>query len=540
VESIIAEILRNSKNTHFSFQEETMINGQDQTPVRWKSVDWPVFGVSGGIVLIFVIAALINLKFVSGAVNASFAFSCKYFGAYWQVLLLATFVIAVLLAFSKYGGVKLGDLEEPEMSTFRWIAVIMCTLLAGGGVFWSAAEPMYHFITTPPAFPGIESGTKAAVSPALAQAYLHWGFLAWAILGALSTIVLMYAHYHKGLALKPRALLYPVFGEKIMAKGNWWGILADAFSIIAVAAGTIGPIGFLGLQLSFAFQDLFGIPDVYVTQFLIIVGLVIIYTISAITGIYKGIQILSRFNVFLTIILIALILLVGPGGFIIDSFLSAFGTYLREFPVISLYRGDAGWLGWWTVFFWGWFLGYGPMMAVFIARISRGRSIREIVVAVAIIAPVVTNFWFSVLGGAGIYYELAQAGVVSGALKAAGLPAALLAIVKQLPMQWFMIPAFLVLIVIFLCTTGDSMAFTIAVAITGEDNPSTGIRIFWAVMMGAVAAILLLIGSGGISALQSFIVVTAVPVGFILLPPLWGGPKLAKTLYQEQNGISAP
>ena len=516
-----------------------MEEGKNQTSERWKSIDWPVFSVSGGIVLIFVIAALINLKFVSSAVNASFAFSCKYFGAYWQVLLLATFLISIFLAFSKYGKVKLGNLDQPEMSTYRWIAIIMCTLLAGGGVFWSAAEPMYHFMTTPPAFSGVESASKAAVAPALAQAYLHWGFLAWAILGALRTANCIYVHYHRGLALKPRALLYPVFGEKIMEKGNWWGILADAFSIIAVAAGTIGPIGFLGLQLSFAFQDLFGIPDVYTTQLAIIVGLVIVYTISAITGIYKGIQLLSRFNVALTIVLIVLILLLGPGGFIIDSFLTAFGTYLKEFPVISLYRGDQGWLGWWTVFFWGWFLGYGPMMAVFIARISRGRSVREIVLAVAIIAPVVTNFWFSVLGGAGIHYELAQPGIISEALTSAGLPAALLAIVKQLPLQWFMVPAFLVLIVVFLCTTGDSMSFTIAVALTGLDDPYRPIRIFWAVMMGAVAAILLLIGSGGISALQSFIVVTAVPVGFILLPPLWAGPRFAKLLYNEQNGISS-
>lgn len=498
-------------------------------------IDWPVFGLSGGIVLLFVIASLANIELVSGWVNASFAFSCKYFGAYWQVLLLATFLIAVILACTKYGSIKMGNLEEPEMSTFRWIAIIMCTLLAGGGVFWSAAEPMYHFTSTPPAFPGIESATKAAVAPALAQSYLHWGFLAWAILGTLSAVVLMYSHYHRGVDLKPRALLYPLFGDKIM--NNWLGTVVDAASIVAVAAGTIGPIGFLGLQVSFALQHLFGIPDVYTTQLAIIIGLVIIYTISAITGLHRGIQLLSRFNVNLTVVLILFILLIGPGGFVIDAFLGGFGTYVSSFPVISLYRGDTGWLGWWTVFFWGWFLGYGPMMAVFISRISRGRTIRQIIFAVGIIAPVVTNFWFSVLGGSGIYYELTNPGSVSTALNDAGLPAALLAIVQQLPLSAILVPLFLVLIVVFLATTGDSMALTISMAVTGSDDPSTGIRVFWAVMMGAVAAVLLLIGQGGISALQSFIVVTAVPVGFILLPPLWLGPKVAAELYREQNGL---
>jgi choline/carnitine/betaine transport len=467
-------------------------NGQGTTP---KGIDWPVFGWSGGIVLAFVVASIV-------------------------------------LACSKYGSIKLGNVDEPEMSTFRWIAIIMCTLLAGGGVFWSAAEPMYHFTSTPPLFQGIESATKAAVAPALAQSYLHWGFLAWAILGTLSAVVLMYSHYHKGVDLKPRALLYPLFGEKIMH--SWLGVAVDAASIIAVAAGTIGPIGFLGLQLSFSLQQLFGIPDVYLTQLCIIIGLVIIYTISAVSGLQKGIQILSRFNVFLTIALIAIILVLGPGGFIIDSFLTGFGTYIKEFPLLTLYRGDQGWLGWWTVFFWGWFLGYGPMMAVFISRISRGRSIREIVMAVGVIAPIVTNFWFSVLGGSGIFYELANPGSVSKALSDAGLPAALLAIVQQLPLSFIMVPAFLVLIVIFLTTTGDSMALTISIAVTGEDDPPTGMRVFWAIMMGAVAAILLAIGKGGISALQSFIVVTAVPVGFILLPSLWLGPQVAAKLYKEQ------
>lgn len=505
---------------------------ENENHASMKKVDWPVFGWSGGLVLLFVVAALFNIDMVSKRVNASFGFSCKYFGAYWQVLLLLTFLISIVLACSRYGRIRLGNVDAPEMSTFRWVAIIMCTLLAGGGVFWSAAEPMYHFTSTPPLFQGIESATTAAVAPALAQSYLHWGFLAWAILGTLSAVVLMYSHYHRGVDLKPRALLYPLFGEKIM--NNWLGVAVDAASIIAVAAGTIGPIGFLGLQLSFSLDNLFGIPDVYATQLFIIIGLVVIYTISAVSGLHRGIQILSRFNVVLTIILMAVILLLGPGGFIIDSFLSGFGLYIKEFPTLTLYRGDTGWLGWWTVFFWGWFLGYGPMMAVFISRISRGRSIREIIFAVGVIAPIVTNFWFSVLGGSGIFYELASPGSVSKALSDAGLPAALLAIVQQLPLSTLMVPAFLVLIIVFLTTTGDSMALTIAIAVTGQDDPPTGIRVFWAIMMGAVAAVLLAIGQGGISALQSFIVVTAVPVGFILLPSLWLGPKVAAELYREQ------
>jgi choline-glycine betaine transporter len=392
---------------------------------------------------------------------------------------------------------------------------------------------MYHFLTTPPLFRGVESATEAAVIPAMEQSFLHWGFLAWSILGTLGAVVLMYAHYHRGMPLQARALLYPVFGEKIMT--NTLGKVVEACCILAVAAGTIGPIGFLGLQISFALQELFAIPDVYTTQLTIIIALVIVYTISAVTGLHRGIQFLSRVNVILAVALVALILFIGPGGFIINTFTQAMGTYVRDFTALSLFRGDEGWLGWWTVFFWGWFIGYGPLMAVLVARISRGRTIREMMIAVGVVAPLATHFWFTILGGSGIFFEMNNPGVISDPLNASGLPAALLAIVGQLPMDQLLVPVFLVLIFIFLATTGDSMSLSISICVTGNDDPPSSMRVFWAITMGAVAAILIYMGSGGISALQSFIVITAVPVAIIMLPTLWCGPMCAKRLYEEQN-----
>ncbi len=499
-----------------------------------NTFDWPVIMISGGLLLSFVIAALIDVDFVSGLVDTGFGYSADYFGAFWQLLMLAVFFVAIGLAFSSYGNVLLGKREQPEMSTFKWISIIMCTLLAGGGVFWAAAEPMYHFIDVPPMFQGIEAGTQEAVAPALAVSFLDWGFLAWAILGTLGAIVLMYGHYHKGMPLKPRTLLYPIFGEKIM-KNSVLGTLVDAFSIIAVAAGTIGPIGFLGLQVAYGLDALFGIPNVFLTQLLIVIALVSIAGISAVTGIYKGIQVLSRFNIIFTFILIVAILLLGPGGFVIDQFIGSYGVYLREFLPMSLYRDDTGWLAFWTVFFWGWFIGYGPMMAIFISRISRGRTIRELVVAVAIIAPLVTNFWFTVVGGTGIHLELLNPGSVSDSLNEGGLPASMIAIVTQLPLGWLLAVSFLLVTVVFVATTSDSMSYTISMAVTGEGNPPSVLRVFWAAVMGAVASVLLYIGEGSIDALQSFIVVSAVPVSFILLPIIWTAPKIAADLAIEQG-----
>ncbi|MGB0467494.1 MAG: BCCT family transporter [Pontibacterium sp.] len=496
-------------------------------------VDLPVLLISGGVLVLFAALALYDIEMMSGWVNSAFATSTKYFGAYWQVLLLLTFVIGLFLAIGRTGSVVLGGVKVPEMPTFQWISVIMCTLLAGGGVFWAAAEPMAHFTSAPPLFVGTEAGTVDAAYNALSQSFMHWGFLAWAILGSLTGIVFMYLHYEKGLPLKPRTLLYPVFGEKVMT--GPLGAIVDASCVLAVVAGTVGPIGFLGLQVGFGLEKLFGIPNTYATQVMILVALIVIYTISAVSGVTKGIQLLSRANVILAVILMAFILIFGPTAFIIDSYLHSFGIYLDQFIPMATFRASPGWLDWWTVFFWGWFLGYGPLMAMFVARISKGRTIREMVLLISVVAPVITCFWFTIVGGSGLAFELATPGVISEPFTGFNLPAALLAITEQLPMGFFISVLFLILTTIFVATTGDSMTYAVSMVMTGTDHPQTSVRIFWGIMMGVMAALLISIGSGGISALQSFIVVTAVPVSLVLLPSLWTAPKIARKMADEQG-----
>jgi choline-glycine betaine transporter len=496
------------------------------------TIDWPVFILSGGFLLMFVATALFDLSFLSGVVNSAFGGATKLFGAYWQVLMLLTFIIALGVAASDSGRARLGNLSAPDISTYKWVAIIMCTLLAGGGVFWAAAEPMAHFIASPPLF-GVESASPAAVYPALAQSYMHWGFLAWSVLGSLTAIIFMYLHYDKGLPLKPRILLYPVFGEVVLH--GWLGALIDAACVVAVVSGTVGPIGFLGLQVSFGLSELFGISDSYSTQLTIILGLILIYTISAVSGVTRGIQILSSFNIGLSILLMIFILLAGPTAFIFDSFIQSVGLLITEFIPMASYRADTGWVNGWTVFFWGWFIGYGPLMAMFIARISRGRTIRQLIVTLSLIAPLVTYFWFTIVGGSGIAAELASPGVISAPYAESGMPAALLAITQQLPWGFLISVLFLVLTTIFVATTGDSMTYTVSMVMTGTDNPPTALRVFWGIMMGVLAAILISIGSGGVSALQSFIVVTAVPVSLILMPSLWNAPKIAKNMAVEQG-----
>ena len=498
----------------------------------FAGVNKTVFALTGGFIAAFCLTALVSLETLSAWVDAGFGWSVKFFGLYWQILLFATFVIGIVIAIMPASRVKLGNIEKPEFTVFQWGSMIMCTLLAGGGVFWAAGEPMAHFLSPPPFF-GVEAKTLDAAYPALAQAFLHWGFLAWAILGTLTTIMLMHYHYDKGLPLAPRTLLYPIFKDK--AINGPIGIIADACCIIAVVAGTVGPIGFLGLQVSYGLDDLFGIPDGLPSQIVVIGGLVVLYTISAITGINRGIKILSQFNIILGAILLVYLLVAGPTGFIFKGFVNGLGTYVANFVPMALYREDTGWLGWWTVFFWGWFLGYGPLMAMFISRISRGRSIRGIILMVAIVAPLVTNFWFTIVGGSGIAFELAEPGAVSAAFEGFNLPGALLAITNYLPAGFLISVLFLILTTVFVATTGDSMTYVLAVAMSNDDHPTTAVRIFWGVAMGLMALILISLGSGGVAKLQSFIVITAVPVSLILLPSLWDAFRITRALGKEQK-----
>ncbi|APE29637.1 BCCT transporter [Halomonas aestuarii] len=492
-----------------------------------------------GFIIAFVGLSLYDIQGVADGIASGFTWTAATLGTYFQLLLLLTFLVGIGVAISPAGEARVGNLDAPQISTFKWLSMIMCTLLAGGGVFFAAGEPIYHFVVTPPAF-DTEAGTAEAVAGALAQSFMHWGFLAWAVLGTLTAVVLAHAHYVKGQPLQPRTLLYPVLGERVM-KG-WIGSVVDACCVIAVVAGTVGPIGFLATQVSFGLGELFGIGQGYGTQLAILVVLGAVYVTSAMTGIHKGIQVLSRFNVFLALAIAAVIAVFGPTQFLINAFTQGFGEYLSSFFTMATMTSEtapAWWMKWWTVFFFAWFIGYGPLMAIFVARISRGRSIRQMILAVAVMAPIATALWFTLLGGSGIHYQLTGVIDLTEALNNFQFDVATLTVAQALPGGSLMAMAILLLTSIFVATTGDSMSYAIAVVCTGHDAPHRLVRAFWGIAMALMAGILLYMGAGQISALQQFIVITAIPVSLVLLPSLWTGPQAAYAMAREQ-GVVAP
>ncbi|MEE3118248.1 MAG: BCCT family transporter, partial [Pseudomonadota bacterium] len=430
---------------------------------------------------------------------------------------------------------RLGGRTAPEIGTFRWLSLILCTLLAGGGVVFAAGEPVYHFVVSPPVFTA-DAGTAEAVAPAMAQSFMHWGFLAWAVLGSLTALVLAHAHYVQGKPLQPRTLLYPVLGERVMQ--GWFGGLVDALCVIAVVAGTVGPIGFLATQMSFGLHELFGIADDYSTQLTILVLLAGVYMASAVSGLHRGIQLLSRFNVILALVIAAVIFIFGPTLFLTNTYLSSVGEYLTSFFAMSTVTAETApdwWMKWWTVFFFAWFIGYTPLMSIFVARISRGRTIRQTILAVAVLAPVATSIWFTLLGGSGIYHQLAGTFDLTEALNGFSFDVATLTVAEALPGGTLMAAAILLLTTIFVATTGDSMSYAIATVGAGHDEPHYLVRAFWGGAMAVMAAILLYMGAGQIGVLQQFIVLTAIPVSLIILPSLWTGPKAARAMARAQG-----
>ncbi|OEY66992.1 BCCT family transporter [Marinobacter sp. X15-166B] len=499
-----------------------------------------VLTLSVGFIVLFVALSLFDLDGIASLIGTGFAWTAKVFGSYFQLLLMMTFFIAIGLACTPAARAKIGNLDQPEMSTFKWLAIIMCTLLAGGGVFFAAGEPIYHFVVTPPSFSS-EAGTAEAIPGAMAQSFMHWGFLAWAVLGTLAAVVFAHSHYVQGKPLQPRTLLYPVFGERVM--GGWFGSVVDACCVIAVVAGTVGPIGFLATQVSFGFNQLFGFSDGIGTQMVILVILACVYVTSAVTGIHRGIQLLSQLNVLLALAVAAVIFIFGPTIFLINTYFQGFGQYLSSFvEMATMTAGTAPdwWMQWWTVFFFAWFMGYAPLMAIFVARISRGRSIREMILAVAVMAPIATTIWFTLLGGSGIFYQLNGTIDLTEALNTFQFDVATLTVAQALPGGSLMALAILLLTTVFVATTGDSMSYAIAVVSSGHDRPKTVVRAFWGITMAVMAAILLYMGAGQISVLQQFIVLTAIPVSLILLPSLWLGPKLAYAMAREQGLIATP
>lgn len=485
----------------------------------WKN---PVFIVSTAVILILVLlGAFVNEGFRSVS-DTLFAFTTNNFGWFY---LLAVFIITLFLVFisiSKYGGIRLGaDTDRPEFPFFTWIGMLFSAGFGAGLVFWGVAEPMSHFFTTP--F-GNEAQTPEAARIAMGYSFFHWGVSQWSVF-AIVGLVIGFLQFRKKKSGLVSTALEPVVGTKPLIKHS-----IDSLAVIATVMGIATSLGLGVLQMNGGLNAVFGIENSFTIQLIIIGVMFAAYTLSSSTGLHKGIAYLSNLNLGIALVLMVFVFFAGPTVFILETFTLALGDYITNFIQYSLRMqpyADGEWVRGWTIFYWAWAIAWSPFVGAFVARVSRGRTIREFVMGVLVIPPAIACVWIAVFGGTALYYDLNNGAGIAEAVDN-DLTSALFQTFDVLPLTTIMSVAAILLIFTFLVTSADSATYILASMTSfGSLNPPTAFKIIWGVLMASIAAVLLF--SGGLEALQTASLISALPFTVLLLLMVWAFIKIIRT-----------
>ena len=441
----------------------------------------------------------------------------------WFFVLLTNLILGFLLylSISRFAGVRLGGSEtKPEFSRLGWFSMLFSAGMGIGLLFYSVAEPMFHLMKPPH---GAEAFSVAAANDAMKTTFLHWGLHAWAIY-ALVGLALAYFAFNRNKPFSIRAIFEPLLGDRIY---GFWGHAIDTLATIATLFGVATSLGLGVSQINAGLNHLFGIEESTLVQIGLIVFITIIATFSVVAGLDRGIKRLSEINMIAASLLVILILLVGPTLFIFNGFVENLGAYFDDIFYLAFwnetYTGGS-WQNGWTVFYWGWWIAWSPFVGLFIARISKGRTIREFIAGVLLVPTIMTFFWLSVFGNSAIYIELFAEGKLAAAVNE-NLSQSLFvffgeisALNASLPDFFLPFVSFLAICVVvtFFVTSSDSGSLVIdMITAGGNPNPPVIQRIFWASTEGIVASILLI--AGGLTALQTMAIATGLPFAVILL-----------------------
>lgn len=488
-----------------------IVRSDERKSIMGLNVNGPVFFTSSITIIISIALTLIFQEQAEGYFDAIQDFVANN-GGWFFVLCVNIFLIFVLyLAFSKFGNIRIGGKDaKPEFKTISWFAMLFSAGMGIGLLFWSIAEPVTHFMNPPLT----EGGTPEAAREAMNFTFLHWGFHAWGIY-ALVGLSLAYFTYSHGLPLTIRSVFYPVLGDKIYGKR---GDLIDIFAVLATLFGLATSLGLGVQQIAAGLAHVIGIDSGIVTQVSLIAGITAIATISVVLGVDKGVKFLSEWNMRIAILLLLLVVVLGPTIFIFQSFVQNTGNYFYSFLEISSwtesYTGN-NWQNAWTVFYWGWWIAWSPFVGMFIARISKGRSIREFILGVLIVPSLITFFWISAFGSTSIQQALAGDETILNAVNE-NVATALFVFLEDFPFAVVLNFIGVILIAGFFVTSSDSGSLVVdSLTSGGKIDAPVGQRVFWAVSEGAIAAVLLI--GGGLQALQTASIVTGLPFAFILL-----------------------
>ncbi|WP_100009793.1 glycine betaine uptake BCCT transporter [Lentibacillus sediminis] len=458
------------------------------------------------------------------------SFIADIFGWYYMWVMGGLVLLSVFIGFSKYGKIRLGkDHEKPDFSTPSWIAMLFSAGLGIGLVFYGAAEPLFHgFLDAPLS----EPGTDQAVKEGLAVTFFHWGFHGWAMYGMVA-LALAFFQFRKDEPGLISATLKPLFGDRM--KGPI-GKLIDILAAFATIFGVATSLGFGAAQINGGLNHLFGINVGFTSQFIIVAIVTVLFLISAWSGLSKGIKYLSNANMVLATLLLIAILIVGPTMLILNLFTETFGLYLQNIVQWSLrtasLEGDnRGWLDAWTIFYWAWWIAWAPFVGMFIARVSKGRTIREFILGVLVVPTLIVSVWFSAFGTtAG---EVQKSGVD---LTQYATELVLFNMFDQLPMSGLLSMIAIFLIVSFFVTSADSATLILGIQSTnGNLQPANSVKVIWGLAQSSVALVLLYVG--GLTALQNTIIAAALPFSFIMILMM---ASLVKALRREVREMHKP
>ena len=467
----------------------------------------------------FIVATMISPEGVKGLFDTLFKFFINNFG--WSYLLcVAGFVVfCFAMAFSRYGNIKLGkDDEEPEFSLMTWFSMLFAAGMGIGLVFWGVAEPIYHFAGPPFA----EPKTPQAAADAMRTVFFHWGLHPWACY-AVVAMLLAYSHFRKGNPALLSYILEPLIGIKRVQ-----GIIGKSIDTLAVVVTLFGVATSLGLgamQVSTGLNKLYGIPNTTTVSIIIIVVVTVLYIISAVTGVSKGIKILSSINMVLAFGLMLLMLFIGPTIYILQTLLESLGNYFQNIVWLSFFMDTTGevekhagydWVGAWTVFYWAWWLTWAPFVGAFIARISKGRTIRQFVFGALLAPTLLCAIWFSILGGSAISLELANGAVGIADATFKDVTMAIFVLFDQYSMGGMLSLLSMIIVSIFFVTSADSATYVVGMMSSGGSlNPKNGLKIFWGLLCSTIAAMLLV--AGGLKAIQTVSFVVSFPFMILMV-----------------------
>lgn len=477
----------------------TRVAPADAHPSR----DWVVFGVTAALAIAFVVWGFVDTASLSTVSEGAKNSLIKGLGWFF-VLAASFFVVFVLwLAASKYGRIPLGaDGEEPEFRTTSWIAMMFSAGMGIGLMFFGVAEPLTHFVTPPPGTS--EAQSDAAFQTAMATTMFHWGLHPWAIYAVVG-LAIGYGMFRKGRSGLLSAAFTSLFGNRANGPA---GKVIDVLAIFATLFGSAASLGLGALQIGDGFEFNGWIGSVGTPILVTIIAvLTVAFIASAVSGIAKGIQWLSNINMVLALLLAVFVFVAGPTLLILNLIPSALGDYVREFVAMSARtdaNGDAelaGWLSGWTIFYWAWWVSWTPFVGMFIARISRGRTIRQFVTGVLLVPTTVSLLWFAIFGGAAIDRQRTVGDMVDadGSVNSTG---ALFTLLDTMPLAGITTVLVMVLVAIFFVSGADAASIVMgSLSERGSHDPRRATVVFWGSLTGAVAAIMLIIGGADGTAL---------------------------------------